>query len=155
VRLEHRLAVTAPVDRVWVTLMDLPRVAACVPGTRDVTPLGGDRYRGHLRVGVGPIRLSLEGEIEVTERDDAARRAVLVARGTDARLGGGVRARMTITATTGAGGGSDGGSVVAIDSDVQVLGRLGELGQPLMRRKADEVIREFAENLANLVGATA
>jgi carbon monoxide dehydrogenase subunit G len=95
-------------------------------------------------VAIGPVRLALEGEITVEARDDAAGRLVLRAAGTDRRLGGSVRAVIEL-AMTAAG---DTGTEILIDSDVVVLGRLGELGQPIMRRKADEVMRRFAANLA-------
>jgi carbon monoxide dehydrogenase subunit G len=140
VKLQHRLVVPAPRDRVWAQFVDIPAVAACVPGAEGVVPSGEGHYHGRLRVGVGPVRLSLEGDLEQVSRDDDAGRLVLRGTGADGRLGGGVRAvvELSVVAT-----GPDSTEVV-IDSDVQVLGRIGELGQPIMRRKADEVMRSFA-----------
>jgi carbon monoxide dehydrogenase subunit G len=128
-------------------LMDVPRVAACVPGVESVTPDGADHYRGRFRLQLGPVRLALEGEVELSERDDAAGRAVMRASGTDARLGGGVRAVVALSLIPGTS------TEMLLDSDVQVLGRIGELGQPLIKRKADEIMSAFAGNLARMVSA--
>ena len=146
-KLQHRATVPAPRDRVWAILMDVPRVAACVPGVESVTPDGDDRYRGRFRVQVGPVRLALEGELAVTGRDDAAGRAVMRANGTDARMGGGVRAIVELSLVPGTA------TEMVVDSDVQILGRIGELGQPLIKRKADEIMSAFAQNLAKTVSA--
>jgi carbon monoxide dehydrogenase subunit G len=144
VKLQHRFAVPASRDRVWATFKDLPVVAACVPGVDELVRLDDDRYRGRFGAGVGPIRLSLEGEVGLEILDDSAGRALVRANGTDRRLGGGVRALVTLSVDPGEAGGTD----VVIDSDVQVLGRIGELGQPIMKRKADEIMRAFASRLA-------
>lgn len=146
-KLRHRATLPAPPDRVWAILMDVPRVAACVPGVESVTPEGGDRYRGRFRVQVGPVRLALDGDVELTDRDDASGRAVMRANGTDARLGGGVRAVVALSLVPGTS------TDMVVDSDVQILGRIGELGQPLIKRKADEIMSAFASNLARTVTA--
>jgi uncharacterized protein len=148
VKLQHRFEVLAQRDRVWAALLDVPAVASCVPGVEEVQVVGPDRYRGRFRVGVGPIRLSLEGEIGLEILDAAAGRARLRGDGTDPRLGGGVRVLVTMTVVPAA----DDGTSVVLDSDVQVLGRIGELGQPVMKRKADEIIRAFAACLAGRLG---
>jgi len=147
VKLQHRASVAASPERVWALLMDVPRVAACVPGVETVTAEGEDRYRGRFRVQVGPVRLSLEGDVELTERDDAAHRAVMRANGTDARMGGGVRAVIALSLVPGTS------TDLIVDSDVQILGRIGELGQPLIKRKADEIMSTFAKDLARTVRA--
>jgi carbon monoxide dehydrogenase subunit G len=143
-KLQHRLAVPAARTRVWTQFDDIPGVAACVPGAEGVVAVGESRYRGRMVVAIGPVRLAFEGEVTVESRDDATGRLVLRAAGTDRRLGGSVRAVIEL-ALTAVG---DEGTEILIDSDVVVLGRLGELGQPIMRRKADEVMRAFAANLA-------
>lgn len=143
-KLEHRVEVRAPRDRVWASLMDIPAVATCVPGVEEIVDRGDDRYGGRLKVGVGPIRLVLSGDLELTERDDAAGRAVLRGTGTDGRLGGGVRVAVTLSLAEA----GEATTAVDIASDVQMMGRIGDLGQPIMKRKADEILRSFAECLS-------
>ncbi len=93
------------------------------------------------------MRLALEGEVELTERDDTAARAVMRASGTDARMGGGVRAVVALSLTPGTQ------TEIVVDSDVQILGRIGELGQPLIKRKADEIMSRFVATFAGTVAA--
>jgi carbon monoxide dehydrogenase subunit G len=146
VKLRHETTLDAPLDRVWSLLMDVPRVASCVPGVEAVTPLGADRYAGRFRVSIGPVKLALDGQLELTGRDDRAGRAVMRASGTDSHLGGSVSAVVELQLTAGER------TTVVIDSDVQILGRIGELGQPLIRRKADDIMSAFARNLVSAVG---
>ena len=142
-RTEHTVRVDAPRERVWALLMDVPAAARLVPGVEVVVPTGPgpDMYRGSLRVQVGPVRLALEGDVHVVARDDEAGTAAVRLDGTDKRLGGGVRADIALAVSGSAP------TEVRIASDVTILGRIGELGQPLVRRKADQVMSEFAANL--------
>lgn len=138
-RFEHRATVRAPRDAVYAFLMDVPRVARCVPGVSEVEPAGDDRYRGTLALQVGPMRFAFRGEIAIVAREPD-RAATMRADGKDAS--GGVRATLAMALAD-----VQGGTDLRIASDVQVLGRLGELGQPIMKRKADELMRQFATNL--------
>lgn len=141
-KLEQRATVPAPRERVWDLVMDVPRVARCVPGMIAVEPLGDDRHRGTLRVQVGPIKLTLEGVVAIVARDPANGSATMRAEGSDGS-GGGVRALLDLRlAEAGAG------TELRVTSDVQVLGRIGELGQFVIKRKADQLMSEFAANLA-------
>ncbi len=142
-KLAHSSTVPVPVERVWTVVMDVPRAAACVPGVSGVSGAGEDRFRGDLAVQVGPVRLSFSGEVAIVARDDAAHRATLRADAKEARLGGSVHASVEI-ALARAGE----GCALRIESDLQVAGRIGELGQPLIQRKADQLLREFGACLA-------
>lgn len=142
-RLTHTASLAASADRVWEVVMDVPRAARCVPGVAAVAPLGPDRFNGSLLVQIGPVRLVLDGEIQVTARDDAGRRASLRADAKDARLGGTVRATVDVALTERADG-----CDLRIESDLQIAGRIGEFGQPVIRRKADQLLAQFAQCLA-------
>ena len=145
-RTEHAFSVPAERERVWAHLMDVPAAARCVPGVEDVVA-NADAYRGRLRVQVGPIRLALDGEVRVIARDDTVGTATLRLDAAEKRLGGGVRADVILAVAGSAP------TEVRIASEVTVLGRLGELGQPLMQRKADETMRAFAGCLERTLGA--
>jgi carbon monoxide dehydrogenase subunit G len=129
-------------DRLWDFLMQVPRVAGCVPGVDAVEAIDASAYKGNLRIQVGPIRLSLQGTMTVEEQDRAAWRARMRAEANDRRVGGGVRARMSLTLAPG-----DGGTRVRIETDLAILGRIGEFGQPVIKKKADALLEEFAKNL--------
>ena len=136
-------------DRLWDFLMDVPRVARCVPGVETVEPVGERSYQGRLGVRIGPIRLSLDGTVAVEEQDQTAWRARMRADANDRRLGGGIRARLSLTLTS-----VDHGTRLHIETDLAVLGKIGEFGQPVIRKKADGLLDEFARNLQSALAAT-
>jgi uncharacterized protein len=129
-------------ERLWDFLMEVPKMARCVPGVEAVEAVEAGAYRGSLRVQVGPIRLSLLGTMTVEEQDRAAWRARMRAEANDRRLGGGIRARMSLTLIQG-----DVGTRLQIETDLAVLGTIGEFGQPVIKKKADTLLAEFARNL--------
>jgi carbon monoxide dehydrogenase subunit G len=143
-RLEHRVTVDAPRATVWALLMDLPVAARCVPGTRDLAP-EGDGVRGTLDVRVGPVKLALAGTVTVESRDEAAGTARLRADAADQRIGGAVRAFVDLALS------GDAPTELRVSSDVAILGRIGELGQPLIARQADKVLAGFADCLRRAV----
>jgi carbon monoxide dehydrogenase subunit G len=145
-KLEHRVTVDAPRATVWAVLMDLPVAARCVPGTRDLAP-EGDGVRGTLDIRVGPVKLALAGTVAVESRDEAAGTARLRADAADQRLGGAVRAFVDLALS------GDAPTELRVSSDVAILGRIGELGQPLIARQADKVLAGFAECLRRTVAA--
>ena len=145
-KLEHRVAVDASRAKVWAVLMDLPVAARCVPGTREVAP-DGEGVRGTLDVRVGPVKLALGGTVAIESRNEAAGTARLRADAEDRRLGGSVRALVDLAVS------GDAPTELRITTDVAILGRIGELGQPLIARQADKVLAGFAECLRATVAA--
>jgi uncharacterized protein len=131
-------------ERLWDFLMEVPKVARCVPGIESIEAVDASAYKGSLRVQVGPIRLSLQGTMTVEEQDRASWRARMRAEASDRRVGGGIRARMSLTLAPG-----EGGTRLRIETDLAILGRIGEFGQPVIKKKADALLEEFAHNLGS------
>ena len=129
-------------ERLWDFLMEVPKVAHCVPGVESLEAVDGSAYKGSLKVQVGPIRLALQGTMTIEEQDRDAWRARMHAEANDRRLGGGIRARMSLALTP-----AEGGTRVAIETDLAILGKIGEFGQPVIKKKADALLEEFARNL--------
>jgi carbon monoxide dehydrogenase subunit G len=140
VKLDRRVTVDAPRSKVWAALMDLPVAARCVPGTRDIA-IAGDGVRGTLDVRVGPVKLALAGTVAIESRDEAAGTARLRADAADARIGGAVRAFVDLALS------GDAPTELRVSSEVTILGRIGELGQPLIARQADKVLAGFTDCL--------
>ncbi|MFN0073784.1 MAG: CoxG family protein [Chloroflexota bacterium] len=148
-KFEHSVSVQAPKEKLWELLMDVPRVAKCVPGVESVEALGEDKFRGTLKVSVGPIKINLQGDIAITESDMDAGKAAMRADAADKRVGGAVKATMDMQVQETSAQTSN----LTIVTDAQVMGRIGEFGQPIIRKKADQIMQEFAKNLGKAVSA--
>jgi carbon monoxide dehydrogenase subunit G len=146
---EHSATIDAPKSKVWSFLMDVPRVSQCVPGVQDVKPLDGDSYEGTLKVRVGPISLSLAGKITMDQRDEAGGRAGMTAQASDRKVGGGVSAKMDMAVDELA----PSQVKLTITTNANIVGKLGEFGQPVIRKKAEQMMAEFTENVKRQVMA--
>lgn len=151
-RFEHVVRLAATRAAVWPLVLDVPRIARCVPGVEEVAPVdgaGGDRYRGVLRVSVGPVRLRLEGNVAVTSRDESVGTATLRLDASDRGIGGTVRADLHMTLA------EDGtGTDLRMATEATLAGRIGDLGQAIVRRKADQLVAEFARCLERTLATT-
>jgi len=140
---EQKASVPAPRETVWNLLLNVPEVATCVPGVKDLERLDGDRYKGTMGVSVGPIRLTLEGNITLEQQDKANWQTAMKAEAAEKRVGGGLSATITMKLDEPSPGQTD----LTISTNANLLGRLGEFGQPVIRKKADSMLQEFARNL--------
>ena len=143
-KLENRCLVPADFQRTWNLIMDIPRAAACVPGMEEVVQEADGSYKASMRVRVGPMGLTLAGTLQVLEQDSSKGEARFLIEASDRRVGGAVRADLLIQLRSEEGNQTE----VVLHTDTTFIGRLGELGQPLIRRKADNTMQEFARNLA-------
>lgn len=148
-KFEHTMEMPAPRDRVWRFVMDVPSVAKCVPGLESLESLGDDKYRATMKVRVGPIGLSLKSDLSIVERDETAGRAVLAVDAADKRVGGAVKAQMEMQIAPK----SETTTEMKIVTDAQVLGRIGDFGQPIIRKKADQTVAEIGANMQKALAA--
>ena len=135
-------------ERLWDFLMDVPTVGRCIPGVESIEAVDGNAYKGGLKVQVGPIRLALQGTITVEEQDRSAWHARMRAEANDRRMGGGIRARMSLALTP-----SGEGTRLRIETDLAVLGKIGEFGQPIIKKKADTLLEDFVRNIGSALAA--
>jgi carbon monoxide dehydrogenase subunit G len=147
-RLDQDITIDSPIGAVWGFLMDLEKVSRCVPGVEDLRLIDDDAVAGTLLVRVGPIGLRMEGTVRLTERAAAEGRAALQVEANDRRIGAGVTAT-TVMQVTGV---DERTTALTVRTDAVLLGRLGGFGQPIIRRKADEIARGFAANVAASLG---
>ena len=144
---EHRCTVPVARETLWNFLMDVPQMASCVPGTSEVAAKEGgeaEAFTGRMRVTVGPIGLTLQGVMTIQERDQHAWRITAHAEAQDRRVGGGVF--LNVSMTLGESGSNE--TELRIVSEARLMGKLGEFGQAVIRRKADTLVAEFAKNVA-------
>ena len=141
--LRQRFIIPIEQERLWALLVDVERAGRCIPGVTSLSGRGDGSYQGAISVKVGPFSLNLEGHLRLTLVDGERRRATMEAEAADRRLGGGLRSAMSIELEEL----GPHETALAIETQARLLGRLGELGQPIIRRKAQAILEEFARNL--------
>tara|TARA_B100000029_G_scaffold47111_1_gene43265 strand:- start:2650 stop:3099 length:450 start_codon:yes stop_codon:yes gene_type:complete len=146
-KLENKSLVPADKDTTWALVMDIPRAASCIPGVKEVTPDGEGGYQATLQARIGPMGMNLSGKITIVSQDAEVGEAVFLVEANDRRVGGGVKTDMTMRLTAQSATETE----LEIISDTTFMGRLGELGQPLIRRKARNTLEEFGKNLVKLL----
>ena len=97
-KVEQSFEVAAPLERVWEALIDVERVAPCLPGA-SVTGRNEDgSYDGEFRVKIGPTSAAYAGRLNVESVDGNAHRSTIQVAGTDKRGQGGAKATIVSTA---------------------------------------------------------
>jgi carbon monoxide dehydrogenase subunit G len=137
-------------ERVWAFVMDVPSMAKCIPGCDGVEDLGNNHYKAVVKIKVGPIGLSLASDISIVEKDEANRTASLLVEAADKRVGGAVKATMSMKLTP-----EGDGTKLEVSTDANVMGRIGDFGQPIIRKKADQTLQEVAANLRKALATPA
>lgn len=151
--LQHGFTVPASVDEAWQTLLDIERVAPCMPGAT-LDEVTGDEFSGRVKVRVGPISLTYKGTARFAEKDDAAHRAVIEGTGKDTRGNGTASAK--VTANLSPDGDLGDWTRVDVQTDLTVTGRPAQFGRGVMSDVGDKLIGQFADCLAGkLAGAGA
>ena len=148
-KFEHQIRVEAPIAKVEAFFNDFEKAALCLPGVESVKELADGMYEGRVRIKVGPLGFNISGKAK-PERTAEGNWKVN-GEGKDMRVAAGVKAALVATSTAA----GDDATEVKIDADVQFSGALAGLGQPLIKKKADSMVHEFAENLRKAIGAEA
>ncbi len=141
-RIEDRFTVSLPVADAWTVLLDLERIAPCLPGA-ELQEVEGDDYRGVVKVKLGAITAQFRGVARFAERDEAARRVVLQAEGRELRGQGNASATVTATLREADGGGTE----VAIDTDLSITGRMAQFGRGVIADVSSKLLGDFARCL--------
>lgn len=145
-KLENGFQVPVPVDEAWKVLLDVERVAPCVPGAT-LTGSEGDthppRYSGTVKVKLGPIGLTYNGTVTFVSTDEAAHVAVLEASGRELRGNGTAKALVTCTLVP-SGEVTD----VQVETDLAITGKPAQFGRGALNEVAGNLIGQFADNLS-------
>ena len=135
--LRHSFTVPLDVESTWAHFGDIAALAECFPGAV-VTDVAGDTFRGTVKVKLGPIALQYAGSGTFVEKDDAAHRFVVEAKGKDKRGNGTAGATVTL-AMTGAGGSTE----VQVDTDLAITGKPAQFGRGVMQDVSDKLLGQF------------
>jgi carbon monoxide dehydrogenase subunit G len=141
-KLQNEFTVPAPVEHAWEVLLDVERVAPCLPGAA-IEGSEGDEYAGTMKIKIGPITASYQGTVKIEEADEAARRAVMRAQARDSRGQG--TAAATITSTMEE---VEGGTRVHVETDMRVTGPAAQFGRGVMQDVSAKLMGRFADCLA-------
>jgi uncharacterized protein len=141
-KIQNEIEVSAPPDDLFEVLSDVERVAPLLPGATLEGKEDDDTYVGTVKVKVGPISVSYRGTIYFQELDHDARRAVMRASGQEINGQGSTEA--TITATVS---GSDSTSVLTMDTDMEVRGKVAQFGRGAIGNVSQKILDQFARNL--------
>jgi uncharacterized protein len=146
---ENIFTVQAPIDEVFAAMMDVERVAPCMPGAEVLERVGDDAYKVGVKVKVGPISMLYRGQVEVIERDPASHQATMYVKAREARGQGTADARVHMDLD-----GQDGATRATLVTELQLSGRAASMGRGVIGDISAKLIEEFASNLAQMLGGS-
>jgi uncharacterized protein len=146
--LTHKFSVPTGVDETWAHFNDIASVAECFPGAT-VTAVEGDTFKGSCKVKLGPIALVYNGSGTFVEKDDAAHRFVVEAKGKDKRGNGTAGANVTVSMAE-----TSGSTDVEVVTDLSITGKPAQFGRGVMQDVSDKLLGQFVACLeTRLTGA--
>jgi carbon monoxide dehydrogenase subunit G len=143
-KLEQSFEVDAPLETVWAALIDVQRVAPCLPGAELTEASEDGTYKGTFSVKIGPAKASYNGSMTMEEVDEASHKVTMRASGTDKRGQGGAKALMQSTLTEREGGGTR----VEVVTEMHITGRLASFSRGgMIQDVSNRLLGEFASCL--------
>ena len=142
---DNSFTVEKPIDEVWSTMVDLERVVPCVPGATILEKTGDKAVKAEVKIKLGSMSMNYSGPAEIVEQDDAAHRAVMNARATEAGGQGAADAKVSMQLT-----GDGDRTEVALHSEINVTGKAAQMGEGVIAAVTEGMIKEFSQNLAKL-----
>jgi uncharacterized protein len=147
--IENEFTVSTPIDDLWAYLLDVERIAPCMPGAELTETVDERTWKGKVNMKFGPVALAFAGTVEMTERDDEAHRAVLHAKGMEAKGKGAANA--TVTSWLEPAG--DGETTVKMSADITLTGAAAQLSRGLMPEISKKLTQQFADCLESTMNA--
>jgi len=146
--LQNSFTVPSDIDTAWKTLLDVERVAPCMPGAT-LESVDGDEMTGKVKVKLGPVSMTYGGQARFVTRDEETHTAVIEGTGKETRGTGTAKALVTTKLV------SEGPDVTRVDvtTDLTITGKAAQFGRGVMQDVAGRIIDQFAGNLAIVMGA--
>ena len=144
--------VSRPIDETWKVLLDIERIAPCMPGAELTGKADNDTYNGKVAVKLGPVALSFAGQVKFTEIDEANLKARAKAQGKDSKGRGGANATVDFHLVS-----TPAGSQVIVKTDLNLSGAVAQYGRAsgLIQDVASQLIGQFANCLKSKLAASA
>ncbi|QEX21118.1 carbon monoxide dehydrogenase subunit G [Hypericibacter adhaerens] len=152
-KIENSFDVPLPVEQTWDLLLDIQRVAPCLPGAELLETIDSDAYRGKVSVKLGPMAVTFQGIARFESKDPVARRANVKASGNETKGRGGAQAKVDFALTSVPGSGTR----VKIDTDLNLNGAVAQYGRAsgMIGDVAQQLVDKFAEALKAQIQADA
>ena len=147
IELDNSFTVPVPPDRAWDVLLDVERIAPCMPGAT-VDEFDGEVVTGRIKIKVGPVSLTYRGTAKFTERDPEARFVVVEASGKETRGAGTASATVRASLEPEPSGEA---TKVIMHTTMNVTGRPAQFGRGVMVEVGGKLVDRFAENLSQLI----
>ena len=148
--IENEFTVAKPLDQVWDYLLEVHQVAPCMPGAELTETVDDRNWKGRLSMKFGPVSMSFAGSVSMEERDDAAHRVVLHAKGTEQKGKGAADARVTSWLEA-----ADAGTTVKMQADMTLTGAAAQLSRGLLPEVSKRLTQQFADCLEQSLGGAA
>ena len=145
--MDHSFTVPVPPDRAWDVLLDVEKIAPCMPGAT-VDAFDGEVVTGRIKVKVGPVSLTYRGTAKFTERDPDAKVILLEASGKETRGAGTASATVRATLEPDSGGEA---TKASMHTTMNVTGRPAQFGRGVMVEVGSKLVEQFAQNLRQLI----
>ena len=142
-KINNEFTVSVPVEQAWDVMLDLQKIAPCLPGAAIQEEKGDGEYDGTMKVKIGPITANYKGTVKIEEADEQNHRAVLQAAGRDARGQG--TASATIVSTLQEEGSDS--TKVNVETDMKLTGRAAQFGRGIAQDVATKMLEQFADCL--------
>jgi carbon monoxide dehydrogenase subunit G len=142
VKIDNEFTVGVPIRQAWEVMLNLERIAPCLPGAAIQEDKGDGEYEGTMKVKIGPITANYKGTVRFEETDEENHRAVLNATGRDARGQG--TASATIVSSLQEEGDS---TRVKVETDMKLTGRAAQFGRGIAQDVATKMLNQFADCL--------
>jgi carbon monoxide dehydrogenase subunit G len=149
IELDNSFTVPVPPEQAWDVLLDVERIAPCMPGA-SVLSVDGDEIEGQVKVKLGPLSLTYKGTAKFTEKDQESRTIAIEASGKETRGAGTASANVTASLKAGDTGAE---TVVSIHTSLNVTGRPAQFGRSLLPEVSGKLIQQFATNLEAMITA--
>jgi carbon monoxide dehydrogenase subunit G len=148
--IENEFTVAAPVDFLWSYLLDVEKIAPCMPGAELTEIVDAKNWKGKLNAKFGPVSMSFAGTVTIESRDDAAHRVVLSAKGMEQKGKGAANAKVTSWLEPGP---TDGVTTVKMDADITLTGAAAQLSRGLLPQISKKLTQTFADCLQESMAA--
>jgi uncharacterized protein len=142
VKIENEFVVPAPLDHLWAYLLDVERIAPCMPGAELTETVDETTWKGKVNMKLGPVSLAFAGTVSMQERHDEEHRVVLHARGMEQKGKGAANAVVTSWLEPG-----DGETTVKMIADIQLTGAVAQLSRGLLPEVSRKLTAQFADCL--------